>query len=38
MFCKNFFTIAEPITRLTRKGVPFVWGPEQQAVQEEIIT
>jgi hypothetical protein len=37
MFCKDFSTIAEPITHLTRKDVPFVWGPEQQAAQETII-
>ena len=37
MFCKNYSIIAEPIFRLTRKDTPFVWGPEQQAAQEEII-
>jgi hypothetical protein len=37
MFCKNFSTIAKPITRLTQKNEPFIWGPEQQATQEEII-
>jgi hypothetical protein len=37
MFCKNFSTIAEPITRLTRKDEPFIWGPEQCTTQEEII-
>jgi hypothetical protein len=37
IFCKDFSTIAKPITRLTRKDVPFIWGPEQQAMQEEII-
>jgi len=37
MFVKNFSTIAAPITRLTGKGVPFEWGPEQQAAQEQII-
>jgi hypothetical protein len=37
MFCQDFSTIVEPITRLTRKDVPFVWGPEQQAAQETII-
>jgi hypothetical protein len=37
IFCRNFSTIAKPITRLTRKDIPFMWGPEQQAVQEEII-
>jgi hypothetical protein len=37
MFYQDFSTITEPITRLTRKDVPFVWGPEQQAAQEIII-
>jgi hypothetical protein len=37
IFCKDFSTIAEPITRLIRKDAPFVCGPEQQAAQEEII-
>jgi len=37
MFIKNFSTIAAPITRLTSKGVPFGWGQEQQAAQEQII-
>jgi len=37
MFVKNFSIIAAPITQLTGKDVPFKWGPEQQAAQEEII-
>jgi len=37
MFIKNFSTIAAPITQLTGKGVPFEWGQEQQAAQEQII-
>ena len=37
MFCKNYSIIAEPIFCLTKKDTPFVWGPEQQAAQEEII-
>ena len=37
MFCKNYSIIAEPIFRLTKKDTPFVWGPEQQTAQEEII-
>ena len=37
MFVKNFSIIAAPITQLTSKDVPFEWGPEQQAAQEEII-
>ena len=37
MFVPQFSTIAAPITRLTGKGVPFEWGPEQQQAQEKII-
>jgi hypothetical protein len=37
MFYKDFSTIANPITCLIRKDEPFVWGLEQQAVQETII-
>ena len=37
MFCKNYSIITKPIFCLTKKDTPFVWGPEQQAVQEEII-
>ena len=37
MFCKDYSIIAEPIFRLTKKDMPFEWGPEQQAAQEEII-
>ena len=37
MFIKNFSIIVAPITQLTGKDVPFKWGPEQQAAQEEII-
>jgi len=37
MFIKNFSTITAPITRLTGKDVPFEWGPEQLAAQEQII-
>jgi len=37
IFIKNFSTIAAPITQLTSKDVPFEWGPEQQAAQEQII-
>jgi len=29
-FVKNFATIAEPLTRLTRKGCTFVWADEAQ--------
>jgi len=38
IFVPNFSTIAAPITRLTGKGVPFKWGPEQQEAQEKLIT
>ena len=29
MFCKNFSTLAKPLTKLTKKDTPFVWGKEQ---------
>jgi hypothetical protein len=29
-FVKGYAAIAEPLTRLTGKNQPFVWGPEQQ--------
>ena len=29
-FVKNFAELADPLVALTRKGVPFVWGSEQQ--------
>ena len=29
-FVKNFAEVADPLVALTRKGVPFVWGSEQQ--------
>jgi deoxyadenosine/deoxycytidine kinase len=29
-YIRSFSTIAEPLTRLLRKTVPFEWGPEQQ--------
>jgi len=38
MFCRNFSTIAAPITRLTGKDVPFEWGPAQHEAQDKIIT
>jgi hypothetical protein len=37
MFVPGFSKIAAPITKLTGKGVPFVWGPEQQEAQNKII-
>ena len=27
---KNFAELADPLVSLTRKGVPFVWGSDQQ--------
>ena len=29
-FVRNFAELADPLVALTRKGVPFVWGGEQQ--------
>ena len=29
-FVRNFAELADPLVALTRKGVPFVWGSEQQ--------
>jgi len=37
MFCKDFSIITAPLTALTRKDVPFKWGPKQKAAQQEII-
>jgi hypothetical protein len=37
MFVPGFSKIAAPITKLTGKGVPFTWGPEQQEAQNKII-
>jgi hypothetical protein len=37
MFVPGFSKLAAPITKLTSKGVPFVWGPEQQEAQNKII-
>ncbi|CAH1418427.1 unnamed protein product [Lactuca virosa] len=35
-FIQDFSKIAVPLTRLTRKGVDFWWGPEQQRVFETL--
>ncbi|KAL7292290.1 hypothetical protein TKK_0013899 [Trichogramma kaykai] len=35
-FLENFATIAEPLTRLTRKGVKFTWAEDQQNSFEKI--
>nr|CAD2179014.1 unnamed protein product [Meloidogyne enterolobii] len=32
----NFSTIVEPLTRLTRKERPFIWGKEQQEAFEKV--
>ena len=29
-FVKNFAELSDPLVALTQKGVPFVWGNEQQ--------
>ena len=36
VFIKNFSEIAEPLHRLTRKGVPFEWGEEQRKAMQEL--
>ena len=38
MFCPNFSIIATPLTTLTRKDIPFKWGPKQMEAQEKLIT
>jgi len=35
-FVFNYSSIAAPITSITGKNVPFVWGPEQQSAFEEL--
>ena len=30
-FVKDFAKLADPLVSLTRKGVPFVWGSDQQS-------
>lgn len=35
-FIPDLATVAEPLRRLTRKGEPFVFGPEQQAAFAEL--
>ena len=41
-YCENFSAIARPMTILTGKNTPFVWGPEQQSafdtLKKEICT
>ena len=35
-FVENFSKIAEPLTRLTKEGVPFVWQKEQEDAFSEL--
>ena len=35
-FIPNFATIAEPLRGISRQGVPFVWGSEQEASFQEL--
>ena len=36
MFVEGFASIAEPLTRLTKKDTPFVWSTEQQVALDEL--
>ena len=36
MFCPELQKLLKPIYNLTRKGIPFIWGEEQQEAFEEI--
>jgi hypothetical protein len=36
MFILHFAKHANPLVQLTRKGVPFLFGPEQLAAQEDL--
>ena len=36
-FVKNFAELADPLVALTRKGVPFVWGSEQQTAFDALV-
>ena len=38
MFILNFAKRANPLVNLTRKGVPFLFGPDQLAAQEDLKT
>ena len=35
-FIRDFFEIVVPMTRLTKKSVAFLWGPEQQITFETL--
>jgi hypothetical protein len=37
-FIRNFATVARPLTDLTKKDRPFIWGTEQQASFDELKT
>ena len=37
IYVENYSTIAEPLTRLTRKNEPFVWGKEQQDAKDALV-
>ena len=37
MFCPNFSIIAAPLTKLTRKDIPFKWEPQQKEAQNKLI-
>ena len=36
LFCPDLQTLLKPIVELTRKGRPFVWGPEQDKAFKEV--
>ena len=36
LFCPDLQTLIKPIVELTRKGRPFVWGPEQEKAFKEV--
>lgn len=36
LFCKDLQRLLKPIVALTRKGMPFLWGREQQTAFEQI--
>lgn len=37
-YIASFATKTAPITKLTRKGVPFIWGAEQEEARQDIIS
>ena len=36
LFCPDLQTLLKPVVELTRKGRPFVWGPEQEKEFKEV--